>query len=145
MTPRFAIVVHTSSQDDAAVIIQALKGSAKLISVTALPDHLPPEQTGSPRPPLVLTPEPAAPKNNAYAHGIRNKGIKADDLLISALADGAWHEREEITKLFVGRLFAPDSAGPSISNLFRRGVIARDENGRVKLVSQPTPPSPTAS
>jgi len=71
-------------------------------------------------------------KSGGFAHGIKLKGVKSDDLLVELVTSPKkeWN-RHELQEEFVKRRFAATSVSPTVSKLRRLGLIVVTKTGIV--------------
>lgn len=73
-------------------------------------------------------PVPQAPpprRETSYAHGVRNKGISARDLIHETLREKQPRSAGEFMEVFISRRFSPSTAIPSLSKELKKGRVVR--------------------
>lgn len=98
-----------------ATVLEALKGAAELLSV------LPCEEA-----------EARVHKKKSYANGKRDKGIRASELVLTALSSGVLTVGQ-LTSIFIAKGFAENSVSPALSELNARGLVESPERGCWRL------------
>lgn len=112
--PKYEMVIRVESADDMALIVQACKGSAELITTHKIEETKPKRKK-----PVRKTP------------GIANnpKAVRGEDLLRTILADGKTHTVAELKKTFIKNGFAADSYSPNLARLGHNGEVKRTGEG----------------
>jgi hypothetical protein len=108
MATVYLVTLHVDEKQ-LPVVLGALAGSAKLVSVT------PTEEAKA-----------EVPKGPYYVDGKRNKGISGEDLLLEVLGRAPRpFTHKELEDAFQARRFSPNSVNPNIHRLLAAEKIRR--------------------
>lgn len=119
MSQTFAVLFHVDGRK-LATVLEALSGSAQLVSVT-------PTQAGTSE--WVAKPVRAT---THYVDGKKNKGISGEDLaaeIVSSVPGRIWG-LSEIAQKFIERGFAGHSASPALATASKSGKVRALGNGK---------------
>jgi hypothetical protein len=114
----FAVLLHVESRR-LATVLEALSGSATLVSVTT-----------------TTMPDAPTPKEPAvrYHHGRRNKGISGEELVLKVLAEcNGLASFSKFAEAFKLHSFAPNSASPALSTAVLAGKVRALGGGQYAL------------
>ena len=108
MSKTFDMTIRTPA-DQIPTILEVLKGSARLVSISSSPDSDPP------------APRVSVRRNHAYSNGADSKCISIAELLSRELADGNAHTSHEFRRLMKKYHLKPQSFTGAMSTLVREG------------------------
>ncbi len=98
----YEMIIHVASADDMAVIVQACKGTAQLISSKLLEEQK--SRRGLRR---------------RVAPSVQKTTIRGVDLARKLFADGKQHSNTEVKSVFTAHGFAANSSSPILSQLHK--------------------------
>ncbi|SRR5258707_8412656 len=114
----YEMIIHVDSADDMAIIVQACKGTAQLISSKLLE----PRKGLRRRSKTEQTQTPIVRKS-------RIVGMTGAELLRQTFADGRNHRTRDLQLIFASNGFAAKSASPALSQLTKSGEVKQLSEG----------------
>ncbi len=112
----YEMIIHVDSADDMAIIVQACKGTAQLISSKLLE----PRKGLRRRSNIEQTP---------IVRKSRIVGMTGAELLRQTFADGRNHRTRDLQLIFASNGFAAKSASPALSQLTKSGEVKQLSEG----------------